>query len=130
MDTRINFTKKYSVSPKEHGSIIAKPKKCFIPESEPTTNPNPARPAHFHLDVHLLSCKLPCSKQAPCLHSPPPPAARSASLQPAFQERGAHSSSHPLPGRLPHATLPARPTRLSDGSGTSWFMQSFPFSAA
>lgn len=92
--------------------------------------PKSSQSSTFLLRCSSSVCKLPCWKQAPCLRSPPPPAAGSASLQPAFQERGARSSSHPLPGRLPHTTLPARPTRLSAGSGTSWFTQSFPFSAA
>ena len=124
------FTEKRGVSSKEHGWGIAKPKKCFIPESEPKANANRARPACFHLDVHLPCCRLLRLKQAPCLRSPPPPAARSASSRPAFQERSARSSLHPLPGRLPHATLPAHPTQLSAGSGTSRFTQSFPLLAA
>lgn len=118
----LHFTKKHSLSSKEHGWGIAKPKNNLIPESEPEANPNPAQPVHFCLDVHLKTSTLP---PHPC-----PPTARSASSRAAFQEHGAHSSSHPLPGRLPHATLPARPTLFWAGSSTSQFTQSFPLSAA
>lgn len=118
----LHFRKKHSVSSEEHGWGTPKPKNHFLPDSEPKANPNPAGPVHFCLDVPLKTSTLP-----PLLH---PPTARSASSRPAFQERGAHSSSHPLPGRLPHTTLPARPTLLPAGSSTSQFTQSFPLSAA
>lgn len=39
------------------GALLSQKKK-FYSQSEPKATPNPAWPAHFHLDAHLLSCRL------------------------------------------------------------------------